>query len=231
MPHATPHSGELCQVTLWQGCKPVKGDSVENMRAVYLHHRTRACSHHSTYNPHTDGPLINTQQWRCCTQLLHLSPHLQSSPQSSGPRPSLMSRRDHRGMQPSLQPPKRSPPMHIQKIPDINLLSSFTTPKFNSKPIFSKRTSELYFFPDDSSHAGVTKTNKQNKEKNGNSSEEGLSLLKYGEENQSDLSPDSHLRDAESHNSLFVPVQRGKDLRGKGPLTVGASNITDRHPQ
>ncbi|XP_060892452.1 cytosolic carboxypeptidase 2 isoform X2 [Labrus mixtus] len=217
MPHATSLSGELSQVTLWQGCRPVKGDYVENMRAVYMHHRTKSCSHHGSYNPHTDVPVINTQQWRCCTQLLHLSPHLQSSPQSSlqahqGPRPFLVSRRDHRGLQPSLQSPHRSPPLHIQKIPDINLLSSFTTPKFDSKSLFSERT----FFPGDSSHAGVTKTNKQNEEKNENSSEEGLSVSKYGEEIQSDPSPDTHLRDAESHSSLFVPVQRGKDLRGKG---------------
>ncbi|XP_041650862.1 cytosolic carboxypeptidase 2 [Cheilinus undulatus] len=216
MPSATTQPGELSQVTLWQGCEPVKEDSA----ASYLHHRTKTCTRNSTCISHTDDLGMDKRQWRCSTQLLHLSPYLPASPHflqsrkqhHQGAQPSLISHKVHRGQRPPLPSSQRSPPIYIQKIPDMKLLSSLTSGTLNSPHDFRERNSELYFLPEDSSHADQ---NKQQNEKKDQDSSEGLSLLRCGE-NLSDFNPYTHLRDFESNNTSYVPVQRSRDLRGKG---------------
>ncbi|XP_044047852.1 cytosolic carboxypeptidase 2 isoform X2 [Siniperca chuatsi] len=223
IPPPTTQPGEVSQVTLWQGCELVKDEN---------NCRTKACPHLSTYtavSPHTG-------QWRCSSQLLHLSAILPSSPnfihsnqqQHNCPRQSFVSYNVYRGLRPSLTAPHKSPSsMCVKMVPDIvptkRLLSSFTTDKFNGRHIFrdrnSLRVSERYFLPENSStsHADTTKTKQQNMEQEEDSSV-CLSLLRcatLGEQNQSDLTPDIPLRETESCSNLFVPVLRGTDLRGK----------------
>ncbi|XP_034541624.1 cytosolic carboxypeptidase 2 [Notolabrus celidotus] len=156
---------ELTPVTLWHGSAPVKDNSLDNMRASYLYCKAKPSIRHGTYTPHSDGPVRGgTRQWRCSTQLLHLSPHLPASPhfiqsnqqQHQSGQPSLVSRKAHRGLQPPL--PQRSPPLYIQKIPDIKLHSSLTTDKSSSWPLFREKNSEPYFLLEDSSNEDVTET-------------------------------------------------------------------------
>ncbi|XP_040894106.1 cytosolic carboxypeptidase 2 [Toxotes jaculatrix] len=240
IPPPTTHPGEVGQVTLWQGCEPVKDDCLENMRASYLHRRAKACPHISTYtsvSPHTDGPGMDTRQWRCSSQLLHLSALIPPSPnfiypsqhQHHYPQQSFVSYRVHRGIPSSLTTPHRSPSsMCVKMVSDIiptkRLLSSLTSDKFNGRCIYRDRksvqVSERYFVPEDPSttHAVVTRTKWQNEEQEDNASEVGLSLLRcipLGEQNQRDLTPDIPLRETESHSNLLVPVLRPTDPRAK----------------
>uniref|UniRef100_UPI0037E93F3D cytosolic carboxypeptidase 2 n=1 Tax=Semicossyphus pulcher TaxID=241346 RepID=UPI0037E93F3D len=227
IPPATSHPGELGQVTLWQGSQPVKGASLINVRAAYLHRKAKACPPHSTYTTHTDCLAMDTGQWRCSTQLLHLSPHpptspnfIQSNQQRLPPHTSYTSSKVYRGLQPSLSSPHRSPPMYIKKISDIAptdcLLSSYTTDTFRERNFL--QVSDRYFVPEDSSHADVTRTRLHNKDPGEDSSKVGLSLLRstsHDNVNPSDLSSNLALREPEPRSSLFVPVLRGKDLRGR----------------
>ncbi|XP_070828118.1 cytosolic carboxypeptidase 2 [Chaetodon trifascialis] len=228
IPPPTTHPGEVSHVTLWQGTKPVKDNSLENIKAAYLHHRAKACSHLSTctaVTPHTDDPQVDAGQWRCSSQMLHLSALLPPSPnfihsnqQRQPCRQSFVSYKVYRGLPSSLTAPHRSPSsLYVKMVPDIvptkRWLSSFTTDRFNGRHIFrdrnSLRVSERYFVPEE--------TKQQTMEQEEDSSV-GLSLLRcepFGEQNQRDLIPDIASKDTESRSSVFVPVLRGTDLRGK----------------
>ncbi|XP_032379525.1 cytosolic carboxypeptidase 2 [Etheostoma spectabile] len=224
IPPPATHPGEVTQVIPWQGCKPVKD---RTLKAAYQHHRVKACPHLSTY---TDD-LGYTRQWRCSAQLLHLSALLPLSPnpvhssQQRCPQQSLISYNVHRGLPPSLAARHRSPSsMYVKMMPDIfprkQLLPSFATDKVDARPIFRNRNSllasERDFAPEDSSslHTDMTNTKQLNEEQGENSSEVDLSLLKcipLGEQSRRDLTPD--IRETESSSNLFVPVQKGIDLR------------------
>ncbi|XP_059190947.1 cytosolic carboxypeptidase 2 isoform X2 [Centropristis striata] len=238
IPPPTTHAGEVSQVTLWQGCEPVKDD--RNMKAACPHHRIKACSHLSTdtaVSPHTDDLGMYSGQWRCSSQLLHLSALLPPSPnfihsnqqQHRCPQQSSVSFKVYRGLPPSLTAPNRSPStMCIRMGPDIGptkrLLSTFTTDKLNSRHIFRDRNSlqvsERYFLPEDTSiaHRDINKTKRQNEEQKEESSEVCLLPLRcmpFGEQNQRDISPDIPGKETKSRSNLFVPVLRDTDPRGK----------------
>ncbi|XP_053175926.1 cytosolic carboxypeptidase 2 [Scomber japonicus] len=245
IPAATAQPGEISQVTLWQGCEPVKGDCVGDMKPAYLHRRGKPCPHHSTctaMSTCTEKPGMNSGQWRFSSQLLHLSavlpPNFIHSTQQHHPCPrqSLVSCKVFRGLPPSVAVPYRSPSsIFVKMTPDIvptkRLLSSFTTDKFNSQHIYRERNyfqmSEHYFVPEDSStsHVDINKTKQQTEEQERDSPEVGLPLLTcvpFGEQNQRDLTPDIPLRQGEPHSSLFVPALRGRDLQGnRGTLEDG----------
>ncbi|XP_023271224.1 cytosolic carboxypeptidase 2-like [Seriola lalandi dorsalis] len=231
IPPSTTHSGEVSQVTLWQGCEPVKDDSLENMRAAYLHRR--AC-HLTAGSTHTDDLGMDTGHWRCSSQLLHLSALIPPSPnvihpihqQHHYPQQPFVSYKVYRGHPSSLRTPHRSS-MCFKMVPDIiptkRLLSSVTNDNFNSRYIYrdrnSLRVSERYFVPEESStsHADTTKTKRQNGEREDDPSV-GLTLLRcipLGEQNQRDLTHDIPVRETKSHSNLFVPVQRATDQGGK----------------
>ncbi|XP_045898040.1 uncharacterized protein LOC123965641 isoform X1 [Micropterus dolomieu] len=234
IPPSTTHTGEVSQVTLWQGCEPVKDNCLENMKAAFLRRRAKACPHLGTY---TGDPGMDTGHWRCSSQMLHLSALLPSSPNfihsnqqlHHCPRQSLISYNVYRELPPSLTAPHRSPSsMCVMMVPDImptkRLVSCFTADKFNGRHIFrdrrSLRVSERYFVPKNSStsHADTTKTKRQNVEQEEDSSEVGLSLVRcipFGEQNQRDLRLDIPTREIESRSNLFVPVLRSADLREK----------------
>ncbi|XP_070764042.1 cytosolic carboxypeptidase 2 [Enoplosus armatus] len=239
IPPPTTHPGEVSQVTLWQGCEPIKDDCLDNMKAACLHHREKVCPHLSTctaVSPHTDDPGMDAGQWRCSSQLLHLRALLPSSlnvlhsnqQQHHFSRQSFVSYNVCRGLPSSLAGPHRSPSSLCVKIvphvvPTKRLLSSFTTDKFNGRHIFrhrnSLRVSEHYYMSESSStsHTDTTKTTRQNVEPEEDFSEAGLSRLRcipFGEQNQRELTTDIPLRETEARSSLFVPVLRDKDLRG-----------------
>ncbi|XP_041795393.1 cytosolic carboxypeptidase 2 [Chelmon rostratus] len=238
IPPPTTHPGEVSHVTLWPACKPVRDNSLENMEAAYLHRRARACPHLSTdtaVTRHTDDPRKDAGQWRCSSQLLHLSALLPPSPnfihsnQQRHPyQQSFMSCKVYRGLPCTVfKSPKSSSSLRVKMVPDIvptrHWRSSFTTDKFNSRHIFRDRNSllvsERYFVPEDSStsHRDATRTKQQTMEQEEDSSV-GLSLLRcvpFGEQNQRDLTPDITLRETGSCSNLFVPVLTGTDLRGK----------------
>ncbi|XP_071360139.1 cytosolic carboxypeptidase 2 isoform X3 [Trachinotus anak] len=211
IPPSTTHPGEVSQVTLWQGCEPVKDNSVENMRAACLHRRAKACPHLRTYkavSPRTDDLGMDTGQWRCSSQLLHLSALIPPSPnlihpihqQHPYPRQPFVSYKVCRGQPPSLITPHRSS-MCFKMVPDIiptkRLLSSLTNDKLGR-----------YIYRD----------KRQNLEHKDVPLEVGLSLLRcipLGEQNQRDLTPDMPLRETEKHSNLFVPVPRATDQGGK----------------
>ncbi|XP_033490000.2 cytosolic carboxypeptidase 2 [Epinephelus lanceolatus] len=238
VPPPTTHTGEVSQVTLWQGCEPVKDD--ENLKAACPHHKVKACPHLSIYtavSPHKEDLGVDTGQWRCSSQLLHLSALLPTSPnfmhynqpQHRCPRQSSISYNVYRGLPPSLTAPHRSPSsMYVKMLPDIvptkRLLSSFTSDKFSARHIFrdrnALRVSNRDFVPEDSStsHADITKTKRQSEEQEEDSSEVGSSLMRcitVGEQYQTALSPDVPWKETETRSNLFVPVVRGTDLRGK----------------
>ncbi|XP_042267066.1 cytosolic carboxypeptidase 2 isoform X1 [Thunnus maccoyii] len=239
IPAATAHSGEISQVTLWQGCEPVKDDCLGD-----LHHQARACPHHSlcaAVTPHTADAGTHSGQQRYSSQLLHLSARIppnfthSSQQQHHCPQQSLVSYKVFRGLPPSLAGPHRSPSsMFVKMIPDIvptkRLLSSLTTNNFNGRRIYrdrnTLRVSEGYFVPEDSStsHADMNKTKRQTEEQEGVSTQVGLSLLRcipFGEQNQRDLT----LRQPEPGSSLFVPALRGADLQGN---RLYKGNLGDR---
>ncbi|KAL6107044.1 agbl2 [Pungitius sinensis] len=186
IPPPTTHCGEVSQVTLWQGSEPVKEDG--GMKAAY---RTTACPH-----VHTSGDLgmftgdlgMYTGQWRCSSQLLHLSsllPRLPNSihcnePNHSCTRRSFASYDVYRGLPHSLTAPHRSPSStYVKMIPTVvpkRLLSGFTTV-----------------------------------------SSGGLSLLtcgQLGEQNHRDLASVVLQRETRARRNVFVPLG-GTDLRGK----------------
>ncbi|XP_022610426.1 cytosolic carboxypeptidase 2-like [Seriola dumerili] len=231
IPPSTTHSGEVSQVTLWQGCEPVKDDSLENMRAAYLHRR--AC-HLTAGSTHTDDLGMDTGHWRCSSQLLHLSALIPPSPnvinpihqQHHYPQQPFVSYKVYRGHPSSLRTSHRSS-MCFKMVPDIiptkRLLSSVTNDNFNSRYIYrdrnSLRVSERYFVPEESStsHADTTKTKRQNGEQEDDPAV-GLTLLRcipLGEQNQRDLTHNIPVRETKSHSKLFVPVQRATDQGGK----------------
>ncbi|CAJ1057342.1 cytosolic carboxypeptidase 2 [Xyrichtys novacula] len=191
-PPATSHPGELTRVTLWQGCGPVKDDSLEKMRASYLCCRVKPCSRHVTYQ---DGQVMGSPQLRCSTQLLHLSPpHLPSSPhfiRSNQQRhkrrqSSLVPCKVFKGLQPPLSPPRRSPPIYIQRIPNIKSNSSLMSDRSNSWHVFRERNSERFFLPEDSSQEDITeaKQHKQEEDSFKVNLSEGLFQLRCEELNQ-----------------------------------------------
>ncbi|XP_068580090.1 cytosolic carboxypeptidase 2 [Cebidichthys violaceus] len=218
IPPPTTHPEEVSQVTLWQGCEPVKEDG--KMTAVY---RATACPHLNT----SDDLGVYTGQWRCSSQLLHLSALLPPSPNfihsnqqhHRCTRQPFASYKVYRGLPPSLTAPHRSPSsMYMKMVPDIvpkRLLSSFSTDKFNAH-IFrdrnSLRVSERFFVPEDSSTSHGYTTRKQEED----SSEGSLLRCKpLGEQNLRDLPPDIPQRESELERNVFVPARMGSDLRGK----------------
>ncbi|XP_039664515.1 cytosolic carboxypeptidase 2 isoform X3 [Perca fluviatilis] len=239
IPPPTTHPREVSQVTLWQGCEPVKD---RNMKGACPHHRVEACPHLGTY---TDDLGMYTGQWRCSSQLLHLSALLPPSPnpiihssqqQQRCPQQSFVSYKVYRGLPSSLTALRRSPSsVYIKMIPDLfprkRLLSSFTTDKVDARHILrnSLLASERDSVPEDSSpsHADMTETKRLNEEQEEDSSEVGLSLLKcipLGEQNQRDLTPDVPRRGTEPRN-YFLPVQKGTDLRRNG---LGNETLEDK---
>ncbi|XP_078113711.1 cytosolic carboxypeptidase 2 [Sander vitreus] len=238
IPPPSTHPGEVTQVTLWQGCEPVKDG---NMKGAYPHHRVKACPHLSTY---TDDLEMYTGQWRCSSQLLHLSALLPPSPnpilhssqqQQRCPQQSFVSYKVYRGLPPSLKALHRSPSStYVKMIPDMfprkRLLSSFTTDEVDARHIFrnSSLASERDFVPEDSSPSHADMTKPLNEEQEEDSSEVGLSLLKcitLGEQNQRDLTPDIPRREIEPRGNLFVPVLKGTDLRRNG---LGNETLEDK---
>ncbi|XP_036963943.1 cytosolic carboxypeptidase 2 isoform X2 [Acanthopagrus latus] len=222
IPPLSTHPKEASQVTLWQGGKPVKDNSLVNVRATYLHHRTKAGPHLCTYTavtPHTDDPKMDAGQWRCSPQLLHLSAvHTPSPKYSHHPSPpqSFVSYKVDGGLPHFLTGYRRSP-SSTYVVPTKRLLSSFNTNQFNDRHFFRDRNSlqgsERCFVSEDSSHAGTNETQQQNMEQEENFSQVGLSPLRsipFGDQNLRDLIPET-----KSPSSLFVPVLRGTDLRGK----------------
>nr|XP_046250311.1 cytosolic carboxypeptidase 2 isoform X2 [Scatophagus argus] len=232
IPPPTTHPGEVSQVTLWQGCKPVKDESLGDMTAAYQHYRAKECPHLSTYaavTPHKDNPGMDKGRWRCSSQLLHLSAFFPPSPNFINshqhhppcPRHSFVSCNVYRGLLPSMTGPHRSPlSLYTKMIPDIvptqRLLSNFTADKSNSRHIFRNRNSlkvsECYFATEDS-ETYTTKSKQQNMEQESDSTD--LSLLRcipFGERNQREITLET-----ESHSNLFVPMLRGK-LLGKETL-------------
>ncbi|XP_073328656.1 cytosolic carboxypeptidase 2 [Pagrus major] len=222
IPPLSTNPKEVSQVTLWQGCKPVKDDSLANIKARYQHHRTKACPHLSTYTavtPHTDDTGMDAGRWRCSSQLLHLSALLPPLPNYSHypcPPQAFISYKVFGG-QPHFITGFHRSPSSMYVVPTRRLLSSFTTDKFNDRRFFRDRNSlqvpERYFDPEDSSHADTNKTKQQNMEQEEHLSQVGLSPLRstpFGEQNLRDLTPET-----KSPSSLFVPVLRGTDLRGK----------------
>ncbi|XP_026221153.1 cytosolic carboxypeptidase 2 [Anabas testudineus] len=237
VPPSTTSPGEVSQVTLWQGCEPVKDDLLENPRTAYLLRRAKACPHLRTYKTyrdvpsHTDG--VDTGQWRCTSQILHLSAIHPSSPnvihynqqQHPCPQQSLISYKGYRGLPASLTLPQWSPSFRSSRtVPDIvptkPLVASFTG---NNRHIFRDRNSlqvsEHYFVSENpsTSLADKSKTRPQNEEQE-ESLEVGLSMFRcipFGEQNQNDITPDILLRESKSRSNLFEPVLTSTDLRGK----------------
>nr|XP_019957671.1 PREDICTED: cytosolic carboxypeptidase 2 [Paralichthys olivaceus] len=232
-----PNTGEVSQVTLWQGCEPVKDDGLQNTRAAQSHHRAKACPHLSTYtaaSPHTDDLGMDTGRWRCSSQLLHLSALIPSPNlahlnrrQHHYPRQSFVSYKVYRGLLPSLKTAHRSPSSTcVKMVPDMSptkrLLSSLTNDnrRFVYGARSSLRVSESSSVLEDSfsSHTDVTTIKRQNEEQEDDPPPVGLSLRTcepFAEQNQSVKSPDVPLRETESHSSLFGSVMRTTDLRGK----------------
>ncbi|KAE8296468.1 Cytosolic carboxypeptidase 2 [Larimichthys crocea] len=220
IPPATTNPVEVSQVTMWQGCKPVQENSLENVKAAYLHHREKAYQHASTYTAHTEDTGMYAGHWRCPSQLLHLSALLPPAPNSIHsnqrqcpcPRQSFVSYNAYKGLPSCLTRPRRSPSsMYVKMIPGMVPTKCLL---FNSRHILGDR------------HALRVSERQQNMEQEEDSSEGRLSLLKcvpFGEQNQRHLTPDITLRETESHSNLFVPVTRGTDLRGEqlGKETLG----------
>ncbi|XP_051238389.1 cytosolic carboxypeptidase 2 [Dicentrarchus labrax] len=235
IPPPTTQPGEVSQVTLWQGCEPVKDHILENMKAANQRCRTKACPHHSIYTaltPHTDDLGMESGHWRCSSQLLYLSaiqPPSLNPQQLHCPRQSMVSNKVCRGLPASFRPQRSPISMHVKMIPDIVptkcLMSSFTPDKSNSRHIprdrSSSRVSEHYFVPEDSStsHTDTAKTKQQDVEQEEEFSEVGSSLWRHvllGEQNQRNQTPDVALRETESPGNSFVPVKRSRDLRRNG---------------
>ncbi|XP_034071862.1 cytosolic carboxypeptidase 2 isoform X3 [Gymnodraco acuticeps] len=207
IPSHFTHPGEVSHVTLWQGSEPVK--EYENMKSALS---VKECPHLSTYRT----VATSTGQWRCSSQLLHLSAVLPQSPnvlhpnnrQNRCPRQSLVAYNVYRGLPPSLTAPDRSS-MYLKMVPDIvptkRLLSNFPADTLHT---FRDRNLESSFVPEDSflSHTDTTNTKQQSEEED---SPEGFSLMRclpLGERKQ---------RETESRSRLFVPFLRDTDLRGK----------------
>nr|XP_020469443.1 uncharacterized protein LOC109967895 isoform X2 [Monopterus albus] len=205
------------------------------MRAVCLHGRAKACPHLSTYravSSRTDVPGMDTGQWRCSSQLLHLSvlippssDYIHSSRQQYHcPRQSHVPFKVYRGHPLSLTVPHRSSSsLCIKTGPDIvptkRVVPGFTT-RFTGGNLFKERrflqVSEGYLVPEDppTSHIDTTKIKQQNEEQK----EVGLSLLRcipFGEQNQRELAPDIPLRQNEARNSSSGLVVSSTDPRGK----------------
>ncbi|XP_058502307.1 cytosolic carboxypeptidase 2 [Solea solea] len=208
---------EVSQVNMWQGCEP-KDDCLDKMKTSYLQRQT-------------DDQRMDTGQWRCSSQLLHLSALILPTPNLMLPsqrqyhcsRPSLVSYNVCRGLLPSLATSYRSPSsLCVKMAPDTTkrLLSTFTSDKINNRCIYRDRkslwSSERYYVPDDSSpsHTDVTKTEEQEDDP----PKVGLSVfgcLPFGEQKQGNITPDPSCGETEAHSSLFEPVMKTSDLRGK----------------
>ncbi|XP_035499423.2 cytosolic carboxypeptidase 2 [Scophthalmus maximus] len=234
IPPPSTHPGEVSQVTLWQGCEPVKGDCRENTSAAHLHRGSKACPHLSkcsTMSPHTDDLRMNSGQWRCSSQLLHLSalilPPVElmhpNRRQHHYPPRTFLSYNVYRGRLPSLTTAHRSPSsMCVKMVPDNipkkRLLSSFTNDKFKGRYIQGdiSQVSESYTVPEESSTSHTDITKRQNEEQEDDPSEVGLlRSIPLGEQSQRAVPPDIPLRENQSHSNLFEPVLRATDLRGK----------------
>ncbi|XP_068459917.1 cytosolic carboxypeptidase 2 isoform X2 [Clinocottus analis] len=227
-PPATP-AREISQEVLWDGRKTVKDD--RKMKPAY---RETACPH-----VNTSDDLIYKAQWRCSSQLLHLSallPPLSNFIQTNRQHrrstgQTFASYKVHRALLPSLTVPHRSPSsMYLTMVPDVTpkrLLSSFSSDKFNPRMFRDRnatRVSEPFGVPEDSStsHADMTKTKQQNEKHEEEDSSESLSLLRsmpLGEQNQ---------REAESRRNVFVPAPRATELSGKRQFKESCKDR--RHP-
>ncbi|XP_056271749.1 cytosolic carboxypeptidase 2 isoform X2 [Pseudoliparis swirei] len=204
IPPPASHPGEICQVTVWKGCEPVKHDGKMNAA-----HTATACPHVNTSGDRG----MYRGQWRCSSQLLPISallPPLSSFIHSNRQhhrctQKSFATYKVHSGLLPSLTAPHRSP---------MRFLSSFSPDKFNTHIYGDRnalRISEYFFAPEDSSnsHADMTKRPNEEREK-----EVGVSLLRcvpLGEQRHRDL-PQT---EAASHRNVCVSAPKATDLRGK----------------
>ncbi|XP_055365727.1 cytosolic carboxypeptidase 2 isoform X2 [Betta splendens] len=227
VPPSTAHAGEVSQVTLWQGCEPVKNDCLDTTMTPYLHHRAKACSHLTSLSRTVDG--VDVGHWSGPSQMLHLSAIHPSSPnvkyyaqqQHHCPRPYYMFNKGYRGLPPSLSLPQWSPSFELTgMVPDIvptkRLVSAFTEQDIFTDKSF--QVSKCCSVPENSSTLITNKpmTSPQNEEQE-NSFEVGLSMfrcLPLGE-NQRCVTHDSLLRESVSCSSLFDNVLRSTDLRGQ----------------
>ncbi|XP_023118182.2 cytosolic carboxypeptidase 2 isoform X2 [Amphiprion ocellaris] len=247
IPPPTSHSGELSQVTLWQGCEPIKDYCLDKLSAPFPHHKTKVCPSISTctaLSPHTGDPFIHPRQWRVSSQLLHLSALLPPSPnflhsnqqQNICSQQSFTSYKVYRGLPSSLTAPHRSPSSMYGKVmqdivPRKRMLSSLIANKFSDRHTFRDRTSlriSQHHFMSKNSYTAcldVTKIKQQTEGKEEDSSEVDLSLLRFGEQNQRE--PDIPLNDSESHSSVFEPVLR--DRRGKKSMQRHFGRRKKRH--
>ncbi|XP_069018057.1 cytosolic carboxypeptidase 2 isoform X1 [Embiotoca jacksoni] len=214
IPPATTHPGEVSQVTLWEGRKPVQG----HPSTSYFRQRT-----YPDVRTYTDDPVMGSRQGRCSSQLLHLSALIPPSPniihfnhqQLQCSQPCSI----HRGLPPSTAA-HSSPSTCVKLVPDFvpakGLLSSFTTDKFNSRSIFRGREflrgSGRYFVPENSSTSHRDTTKQQNEEDFSKVDLSPLRCLPIGE-NRTDLDCNNPLKETETSSNVFVPVL--KDLRIK----------------
>ncbi|XP_034444769.1 cytosolic carboxypeptidase 2 isoform X2 [Hippoglossus hippoglossus] len=220
-----PNTGDVSQVTLWQGCEPVKDDGLENTRAAHSPQRAKA-------SPHTGDLGLDTGQWRCSSQLLHLSalipaakllhPHRR---QHHYPGQSPVSYKLYGGLLPPIKIAHRSPSSTcVNMVPDMiqtkRLLSSFTSD--NRRFIFgargSLRVSASYSVLEDAfpSHTDATTIKRQNGEQEDDPTEVGLSLWgckPLEEQKQRDMRSDGPLRETEPRSTLSG--LRATNLSGK----------------
>ncbi|XP_041852156.1 cytosolic carboxypeptidase 2 [Melanotaenia boesemani] len=219
-PRPTTNAGEVSQVTLWQGCKPIniEDECQEYLNTPYLHHKTKACPNHNTLpavSLQSGDPAMSTQQQRCSSQLLHLSAINPSPPrlihftkqQHSYPQRSTPSHKVYTSLSawppPSAKAPYRSPPfLYIRMIPPIQPAkrpqTTFTTSKFSRlhslRDTDALHASDLSFGSEHSSTSNTDITKKRLQNDNKDPSEVDVSPFRseaFREQNQSDCCSDS----------------------------------------
>ncbi|XP_072241281.1 cytosolic carboxypeptidase 2 [Leuresthes tenuis] len=216
IPPPTANAGEVSQVTLWQGCEPIKDDCMEYLRTSFLHHKTRTYPHRNTLtavSPPSGDLVMDRRQWRCSSQLLHLSAFL--------PSPANSPYKICRGLPPSFTAPCRMVPATV---PTKCLPTTFTANKSSGRPNFrgrnAVRASGHYFVLEDFSISKTHRTETRWQDEDPDSSEVNLSKMTwepFGLQNQGNRTPGTPLRETESCNNVCVPVPRG--LRGKRLFT------------
>ncbi|KAM4573445.1 cytosolic carboxypeptidase 2 [Odontesthes bonariensis] len=223
----TPTANAVSQVTLWHGCKPIEEDRAEYLRTSFQHRKTRACPHrntHSAASPPSGDLVTDRRQWKCSSQLLHLSAFL--------PPPANSPYKICRGLPPFFT----APCSMVPAIVPTKCLPTTSTAKSSGRPNFrgrnSVRASGHHFVLEDSSTSNTDRTETRWQNEDPDSSEVNLSKMTcepLGEQNQGDHSPGTPLRETESCNNVCVPVPR--DLRGKRLFTFKSHDLyqSDSH--
>ncbi|XP_029688377.1 cytosolic carboxypeptidase 2-like isoform X2 [Takifugu rubripes] len=182
----TTQRGDVSQVTLWRGCKPVmnKGSCLEEMKT--------ACR--------DDRGVESRSRCRCSGQMQHLSAPLppsakfiRASQQRQLPslQRSFTSHKNCRGQAPALIDPHSSP-MSLKMIPTKCLLSALTTDKFGMQRRLGDRNTSGVFEHYSLEDSPTIKTKLNDKEQEKDS---------------------AGLTESKSHTSLFVPVLRSRPPR------------------